>query len=329
MSDWQERITRETAPSIRAEHELRYRIAAPLVMAGGPWVDLGCGNGLGAAAALGADRPRQAVLVDIEADVAERAAEELAIPQAHALALDLTEPHALRRLGELLDGLDGDPCVTCFEVIEHLSAFVPLVEWAREASERGATFVLSVPNDAFWSIENPHHLTAWGEGAFEELLQLLPAERLLLRQVQLTGSVVVDWDASPALHEIAVRAGGEQTVATHFIAAFGPRRAELWRGALAVQAEQLEERRWQRERESGIVLAERRIEEFEEQEHEHRRTVQAKQRLLDRQQEIIVEQRETLRRNTREFDEWRSYIHELEGELGRPLSGTSAGDAPA
>ena len=26
MSDWQERITRETAPAIRAEHELRYRL---------------------------------------------------------------------------------------------------------------------------------------------------------------------------------------------------------------------------------------------------------------------------------------------------------------
>ncbi len=65
MSDWQERITRETAPAIRAEHELRYRLAAPLIAASVGWADLGCGNGLAAAAVLGSERPAHVVLVDI------------------------------------------------------------------------------------------------------------------------------------------------------------------------------------------------------------------------------------------------------------------------
>ncbi len=84
MSDWQERITRETAPSIRAEHELRYRMAAPLIASGAPWADLGCGNGVAAAAAFGAARPARAVLVDIDAESVSRAARELGLASTRA-----------------------------------------------------------------------------------------------------------------------------------------------------------------------------------------------------------------------------------------------------
>src|SRR5438105_9176840 len=108
MPDWQERITHETAPAIRVEHELRYRIAAPLILAGGPWADLGCGNGLAAAAALGEDRPAHAVLVDLGEEVVARAAEELGMPGARQLAGDLTDPDDLRRIGEALLEVGGD-----------------------------------------------------------------------------------------------------------------------------------------------------------------------------------------------------------------------------
>ncbi len=309
MSDWQERITRETAPAIRAEHELRYRIAAPLILAGGPWADLGCGNGLAAAAALGEQRPANAVLLDADSGAVERAAAELGLAHATQLVADLTDAQALERIGSTLLELGEQPTVTCFEVVEHLSTFLPLIEWsAALAREHAATFVISVPNDAFWAIDNPHHLTAWSEGAFEELCQLLPSERTLLRQIALTGSAILDWEATPTRHELAVEAGGEGTVATHLIAAFGPRHRDVWRGALAVQADQLEQRRWERQRESNVALA---------------------QAAIDAQEEIIVEQREELRGHTATFDEWRAYIHELETKLGLPLSGSQAEDAPA
>ena len=45
MPDWQERITRDTEPAIRVEHQLRYSLAAPLVHASALWCDLGCGTG--------------------------------------------------------------------------------------------------------------------------------------------------------------------------------------------------------------------------------------------------------------------------------------------
>lgn len=309
MSDWQERITRETAPAIRAEHELRYRIAAPLILAGGPWADLGCGNGLAAAAALGEDRPRNALLLDMDGGAVERAAGELGLPQAKQLVADLTDPQALERIGAALLELGEQPTVTCFEVVEHLSTFLPLIEWSVAfAREHAGTFVISVPNDAFWAIDNPHHLTAWSEGAFKELCQLLPGERTLLRQIALTGSAILDWDATPARHELAVEVGGEGTVATHLIAAFGARHREVCRGALAVQADQLEQRRWERQRESNVALA---------------------QAAIEAQEAIIVEQREELRGHTATFDEWRAYIHELETKLGLPLSGSQAEDAPA
>lgn len=314
MSDWQERITRETAPAIRAEHELRYRVAAPLIAASAVWADLGCGNGLAAAAALEGARPAGAVLVDVDEEVVALAAGELAIEQTVGIAGDLTEPDDLRRIGAALLGAGGERVVTCFEVVEHLSTFLPLLEWAGELAREGAaTFAISVPNDAFWTIENPHHLTAWGEGAFAELRGLLPSEHTLLRQVALTGSALVGWDAAPVRRELAVALGGEGTVASHFVAAFGPRHGELWRGALAVQADQLEQRRWERERESAVAFTEQMLGD--------------QRAALAAQDRTIGEQREQLHAHTAQFDEWRAYIHELEGELGRPSPG-GRGEGP-
>ncbi len=205
--------------------------------------------------------------------------------------------------------------MTCFEVVEHLDTFVPLVEWSNELAREGtATFVISVPNDAFWSIKNPHHRTSWGDGAFEELQRLLPAERTLLRQVSLAGSAALGWDAAAADYELAVSVGGEGMVPTHFIAAYGPRHEQLWRGALATETDMLEQRRWERQRENDLALMQKVAAAHDEQ--------------VNALDEKIVEQREELQERTVWFEEWRTYIHELEGELGRPLSGVSPEELP-
>lgn len=304
MSDWQERITHETAPAIRAEHALRYRIAAPLILAAGTWADLGCGNGVAASAALGQERPSHSVLVDVDERAVSHAATELGLPDARQLAGDLTDPTVLERIGDALQELPGDPVVTCFEVVEHLSTFLPLLEWSRAmTAERRCTFLISVPNDAFWSMRNPHHLTSWGEGAFEELRRLLPAEQTLLRQVALSGSALLDWDAAASRHSLEIQVGGDGTVATHFVAVFGPRHLEVSRSAEVVQADMLAQRRWERERESELARAQR-------------------------AHQLVAEQQEELRERTVWFEEWRAYIHELEGKLNLPLSGASADELP-
>lgn len=309
MSDWQERITRETAPAIQGEHELRYRLLAPLIAGAGVWADLGCGTGLAALTALGDARPASAVLVDLEPEAVAAAAAELTVADTVQIAGDLSDPALLARIGEALRAREGERVVSCFEVVEHLTSFVALLEWAGALAREGlATFAISVPNDAFWSIDNPYHQSVWSEGAFEELRRLLPVQHTLLRQVALSGSALCAWEGASERHELAVQAGGEGAVATHFLAAFGPRHAELRAGALAAQADTLSQRRWERQRESNVALAEQRVEEL--------------RAALAAQEAIAAEQAEQLRANTAQFDEWRAYIHELEAQLGKPLAGS-------
>lgn len=288
MPNWQERITHETPLAIQLEHELRYRLAAPLIRTSEVWVDLGCGTGIAAARALEGQVPRSVALVDATPDAVSTAAEELAIRDANQMIEDLTDPEALARIADVLLSFSDPRTVTCFEVVEHLTDFVPLIEWSGELARQGsASFVMSVPNDAFWSIQNPYHATSWGEGAFDELVRLLPEERTLLRQVQLEGSALVSWDESPLRHELSVGVGGAHTVATHFIAAYGPRHDEVRFSALAAQTNLIERRRWERERDSRLSIAEARVAQLDGQ---------------------LTAQRE--------------YLHGLEQELGRPPSGT-------
>src|SRR4051794_30569750 len=278
MPDWQERITRETEPAIRAEHDARYRLAAPLIASGELWADLGCGTGIAAGSALrdhGGFSGR-AVLVDLDEDVARGAAEELGLSDAVVFGADLATPEGVARVAEHLG--DG-AVVTCFEVVEHLTSFAPLIERLVELSDR-VTTILSVPNDAFWGIHNPHHQAMWSEGAFAELETLLPAGRVLLHQVQLQGSAILPVDTDAELAP-PVPAQTHDAVATHFLAAFGPRAEELAPLATLAQVDMDEQRRWARQREADNALVE-----------------------------------DLIRVN----DEFRVYIRELEGRLGLPLS---------
>jgi SAM-dependent methyltransferase len=286
MSDpgWQERVTRESSPAILVEHRVRYRLAAPLIEGAPIWADLGCGNGIAAAEALRESRPRRALLVDLAADALAVAARELEGTGAETLLADLASEEDLGRVREALlaDGAGGG-CVTCFEVVEHLPTFLPLLDLLKElTADRAFTAVLSVPNDAFWSIENPFHTTMWGEGAFEELLRLLPDDRVIAHQFALQGSIAVVEGIEARPETVGVEAP-LAAIPTHFLVAFGPGASGLGRAADVAEADLLEQRRWERQRESDLA---------------HMQATQ--DRLAD----------------------WRTYIHELEGKLGLPLSGT-------
>jgi 2-polyprenyl-3-methyl-5-hydroxy-6-metoxy-1,4-benzoquinol methylase len=279
--EWQERITGETPPSIRIEHELRYAIAAPLIRAASTWLDLGAGAGVAAAAALDGEGPARAVLVDASADALSEAERDVRADETVTVEADLASEAGLNAvraaLGEARDGV-----ATCFEVIEHLESFIGVVELLVELSdERGFTVVLSVPNDAFWPIESPWHTTMWGEGSFEELRRLLPGEHVVAQQVPLQGSSIVP-EGTPALEPpgFVVR---EDAVASHFIAAFGPRRREVVARSAVSQADLAGQRRWERQREANLAFYEDRIQWAQ-----------------------------------REFGEWRGYMNELEKKLGRP-----------
>src|SRR5437899_9040301 len=103
MPNWEERISRGTAPATRAEHELRYELAAPLVADAALWCDLGCGNGVAAARIAGGHRGRT-VLVDVAEDALEQAGREVAGEDVVTLAADLaTEDGVARVRRQLLE----------------------------------------------------------------------------------------------------------------------------------------------------------------------------------------------------------------------------------
>jgi SAM-dependent methyltransferase len=257
MPEWQERITRETHPSIRIEHELRYAAMAPLIHETSVWLDLGCGAGVAAAAALNGKGPRHAVLVDASADALEEARHAVPAGETTPVVADLASTEGLAKVRDALGQARGG-CATCFEVIEHLESFAGVVELLVElATERDFTVMLSVPNDAFWPIESPWHKTMWGEGSFEELRRLLPAEHVVVKQVPLQGSSLVPEGAEPVTPQ-SLQARDE-AIASHFLAAFGPLAGRLTAGSAVAQADLAEQRRWERQREANLAIYEDRI----------------------------------------------------------------------
>jgi Methyltransferase domain len=294
--DWEERISRDTNPAIRIEHETRYRMAVPVIRDAPVWCDLGCGNGIAAAAALGEPFAGRAVLVDVAENALRQAEREIEAARTLIVVADLTAEAELQRVRDAVldeDGAGG--CVTCFEVIEHLANFVPLVEMLVELSERqGFTVALSVPNDAFWSIKNPFHHTMWGEGAFEELRRLLPEEHVVGHQFALRGSVALVDGKGTARHAIDFESPA-RAAPTHFLVGMGPGATRLAGAAAVGEADLVEQRRWERQRESDLAVL----------------------KPLSDQVESLEGQ----------LTEWRAYIHELERRLGLPLSGTGDSDS--
>jgi hypothetical protein len=291
VPDWQERITRDTEPAIRVEHQLRYGLAAPLVHQSALWCDLGCGTGVGAARGLGGKLPTRTLLVDVSESALEHARRELPGENVSTMQADLSTDDGFASVVAALteQAGEGPATITCFECVEHLSNFVPLVRALVQLAERhNFTVALSVPNDAFWSIENPHHQSSWGEGAFEELRTLLPSEHVLLRQVVLQGSAVVRGDADPELRPLDVELE-PSGVPSHMLVAFGPEREGVATGAAVAQVDMEEQRRWERQREADLSM--------------------------------LKEYGGEIHAMSKELAEYRAYIHDLERRLGLPLSG--------
>jgi hypothetical protein len=259
MQTWETRLVREPPPRLRVEHELRYELAAPLVSRAALWADLGCGSGVAAADAVAGFEGR-AVLVDSARDALEQAGRLLS--RATTLEADLATPEGVERVRAALldDPPPGERVATCFETLAHLETFAPLVELLGGlAEDERFTVLLSVPNDAFWALENPLHPTMWGEGSFEELRRLLPEPLVVLRQLPLAGSAaVVEGEGTGQLTLPGVDLGGE-LVPSHFIAAFGPAAHELRPRARAMGVDADAQRRRERQRESDLAVLEARM----------------------------------------------------------------------
>lgn len=256
MPGWDERIDRSTDSALIAEHVTRYRFAMPVARASATWVDLGCGNGVAARDALAGTFEGKLLLVDKDASAVEAAQGELASSSPEGMVADLSLGDDLERLEERIASLDtgAGGCVTCFETIEHLPSFPPLLQLLTLLSaSRGFTVLLSVPNDAFWSIHNPHHQTTWGDGAFAEFRSLLPEEHAAGFQFPLAGTCIQPEAGEGELeHDLTVPVANDR-VPSHFLVWFGPALDRPSPVATCIQVDLDERRAWERQRESDLA----------------------------------------------------------------------------
>jgi len=256
MTNWEERIDRGGDPAILIEHVVRYRFAAPFLSGADLWIDAACGTGYAPSLLLGdlAQPPRRALLADADESAVASAARALRELAPRTLVADLGTDDGLAALDEAVGETDGQRvAITSMETIEHLERPMPFVRWlCDQATRRGADVVISVPNDAFWAMENPFHQTMWGEGAFEELRRLLP-DHLAAAQFPISGSCITTGPGGGDTVDIRADTSSAR-VPSHFLAAFGPRRDRLAPAAGATLTDLPARRKWEQQREADLAF---------------------------------------------------------------------------
>ena len=262
------------------------------------WCDLGCGNGVAAADALGGSFAGRAVLVDVDEERAEAAARELGASDAVAFVADLNEPADVERVrarlrrrrraarGHVLRGRRAPARRS-----SRSSRCSP-----SSPTDEDTTVLLSVPNDAFWAIENPYHETMWGEGVVRGAApHAARGHASLVRQVAAAGLGHRAADGEDPRRTTAdVRpATARDAVPTHFLAVDRPARGRARPPHAAVaQVDLDEQRRWERQRESDLAFLQAQAEKW----------------------------RAELQQHHEWFERVAGYIHDLEGRLGLPPS---------
>ncbi|HWH96002.1 MAG TPA: hypothetical protein VNT03_19220 [Baekduia sp.] len=257
-------MTRGTAPADRVDAELRYAYAAPLLRDAALWVDLGCGTGVAAGAALrGLPLPRRAILVDVEPDALAEAPREVGVESVSTVRSDLETAEGAGAVRDAIREADaeGPVVVTCLDVLHQLADFTVAVELLLELGE-AATVLLSVPEDAFGALDDPHRRSAWSAGAAEELRRLLPAGAIAARQVPVRAAAIVAGDDAESAPLGAVAIAGDQPAA-HRLLAFGSGASRLAPVALARAADLDAERADARRRESDLAYLEARLAQLE------------------------------------------------------------------
>jgi hypothetical protein len=268
MPDWQERITRQTDPALRAEHQLRYAAIEPLLAGSVAWCELGAEN-----APPAVPRPPFAgrlILVGADRDDVAQARQRAQGEDVVEVVANLEKREDIQRVSDALrDAPQGHRLVTCFGLIERLAGFSLLLDALVAGAGEGVTVVLSVPNEAFAASAPNERKSVWGAGAFEELRRLLPDDARVAHVVTLQGAALLAADgdhATAASLDPNVEAGALGAPPTHFLAAFGPRAGELKLPAAAVvEADRLEERRWAARRDSDLAYYQAANRELEEE----------------------------------------------------------------
>jgi SAM-dependent methyltransferase len=144
----EERVVPWGDPGLFAWHLARYRFARQFI-AGKKVLDVGCGEGYGAA--LLAERAREVTGVDYSPAAVRHASASYVIPN---LRFEIGNASALD------PGLGTFDVATCFEVLEHLEDQEALLERVAALLRPDGVLVLSTPNRL---VESPFERCVWGE----------------------------------------------------------------------------------------------------------------------------------------------------------------------
>jgi hypothetical protein len=184
-------------------------------------------------------------LTALEREVVHVAVRGLAgdAPIVHADALTDAGADATALANALRDAVGEESVVACVGVLEHLTDFSIVVDTLVSlASERRATVVLAVPNDAAnGGAATAGRPTTWTTGAVAELRRLLPAEHIALDVVGLRGAVLVAPGERIALEQ-TIEPPAEPSAAIAFVVAFGPRARHLGLATVVAAADMRAER---------------------------------------------------------------------------------------
>jgi hypothetical protein len=189
--------------------------------------------------------------------VVDALAEGREVVDAAALAGEPPDGAAL--VAALRERVGQGAVIACSGLLERLSDFVVVVEaLVALASEREATVVLGVANEAFTGSSASDGGSVWGSGAVAELRQLLPADHVAFHQLALRGSALVPAGAGAELR-VPVESDARTTVPIGFVLAFGPRADRLVPAGLVSAADLVAERAHERARTAELEVLRARV----------------------------------------------------------------------
>jgi hypothetical protein len=189
--------------------------------------------------------------------VAGEVAGDVPVVDAWALLADGTDGDVL--VAALREQVQDGAVVVCAGVIERLASFAGVVHaLVALASERQATIILALPNDAAVDAPASGRRSVWTEGAVAELRGLLPSDHVCLHLLALRGAALVPaGDAA----EVDVTVGADAGAATPagIVLAFGPHAERLQAGATVATADVGLERARERVRTAELEVLRARV----------------------------------------------------------------------
>jgi ubiquinone/menaquinone biosynthesis C-methylase UbiE len=193
-----------------AEHIARYAFAGRFARYGRV-LDLGCGTGYGTAEL--SKRATEAIGVDVAADAIEYA--KAHYRSAHYVQVSAVDTPFSDHSFDL---------ATCFELIEHLADYRPLLAEAKRVLHPTGLFMVSTPNKLYYAESrgeagpNPFHEHEFECEEFQQaLLEYFPHVKLLLQDRMESFSIYPAGASGEAESEI-VHATRDATAANFFIA---------------------------------------------------------------------------------------------------------------